>query len=115
MRVTSVRVRLFDKPDSKLRGFATITFDDCFMVHNIRIIDGNTGLFIAMPDRKLKDGDYVNVAHPLNNETREVITAAILAEYHTALAAEQRGESAPIDPVDDRVLRAFDRTGDATP
>lgn len=115
MRITSVRVRLFDKPESRVRGYATITFDDCFMVHNIRIIDGNTGLFIAMPDRKLKDGDYVNVAHPLNNETRVLITDAILAEYHSARAAARRGESSPADPVDDRVLLACDRNGDANP
>lgn len=113
MRVTSVRVRLFEKPATKLRGFATITFDDCFMVHNIRIIDGNNGLFVAMPDRKLKDGDYVNVAHPLNVETRVMITDAILAAYHAARAAAQRGESAPADPVDERVLRALGNSGDA--
>ncbi|HNW92268.1 MAG TPA: septation regulator SpoVG [bacterium] len=107
MQVTNVRVRLFDKTDSKLRGFATITFDDCFMVHNIRIINGTTGLFVAMPDRKLKDGEYVNVAHPMNNDTRKMITDAILDEYQAVRAAAQRGESAPADPIDDYVLRSY--------
>lgn len=107
MQVTSVRVRRFEKPDNKLRGFATITLDNCFMVHNIRIIDGNTGLFVAMPDRKLKDGEYVNVAHPVNNETRKLITDAILAEYQRVKEAAARGESAPPDAVDDQVLRSL--------
>jgi stage V sporulation protein G len=115
MRVTDVRVRLFERPDNKLKGFATITFDDCFMVHNIRIIEGGTGLFIAMPDRKLRDGEYVNVAHPLNNETRRMITEAVITEYQRTVAAAARGESALPDPVDERVLRSLGTTGDSTP
>jgi len=105
MQVTNVRVRLFEKPDNKLKGFATITFDDCFMVHNIRIIDGNNGLFVAMPDRKLKDGEYVNVAHPMNNEARKMITDSILEEYYKVKEAEDQVEPQlqPVASVDGRL------------
>ena len=88
MKITDVRVRIVKKDDSKLKGVASITFEDCFVIHDIKVIEGSEGYFIAMPSRKTPEGEYKDVVHPLNTETREQIRTAILAEFETALKAE---------------------------
>ena len=85
MKITDVRVRLVEKDGSKLKAVASLTIDDCFAVHDIKIIEGNQGLFIAMPSRKTPDGSFKDIVHPLNTETREEIRDLILAEYEKAL------------------------------
>ena len=81
MKITEVRIRKVKKDDSKLKAVASITIDDVFVVHDIKVIDGNEGNFIAMPSRKTPDGEYKDIVHPLNTETREMIRNIILAEY----------------------------------
>ena len=81
MKITDVRVRLVKKDDSKLKGVASVTFDECFVVHDIRIIEGNEGYFIAMPSRKTGDGEFKDVAHPIKSETREELIKAILSAF----------------------------------
>lgn len=81
MNISDIRVRLVKKDDQKLKAVASMTIDDCFVVHDIKIIEGNQGYFIAMPSRKTLDGEYKDTVHPLNTETREMIRAAILAEF----------------------------------
>ena len=81
MQVTSVTVRKIEKEGSRMRGIASILLDDSFAVHDIRIIEGDNGLFIAMPSRKTATGGYRDIAHPINPETREKIQKAILDEY----------------------------------
>ena len=81
MKITDVRVRLVKKHDSKLKGVASVTFDECFVVHDIRIIEGNEGYFIAMPSRKTGDGEFKDVAHPIKSETREELIKAILSAF----------------------------------
>ena len=89
MKVTGVKVKLTKNPKNpKLKAFASITFDDSFMVHNIKVIEGKNGLFVAMPDRKLPNGKLVNVAHPVNSEMRSMITDAILSEYEKVRSGE---------------------------
>ncbi len=85
MKITGVRVRLIQKEDSKLKGVASVTFDDCFVVHDIKIIEGNEGIFIAMPSRKASDGEYKDIAHPINTETRQTIITAVLEEFNKEL------------------------------
>lgn len=80
MEITEVKVFPVQDND-KLKAYATIIFDDCFVVRDLKIIDGNSGLFVAMPSKKKKDGTYRDVAHPLNNETRSRIEGAIIKEY----------------------------------
>jgi stage V sporulation protein G len=92
MEITEVKV--FPIQEEKLKAFVSIVFDQCFMVNDIKIIQGRDGLFISMPSRKKKNGEFKDVAHPLNNETRRVIEEKVLAEYDRAL--EERGE-APAD------------------
>lgn len=89
MKITDVRIRIVSKDDKKLRAVASITIDDCFVVHDIKVIEGAEGNFIAMPSRKTPDGEYKDIAHPINTETRENLRDVILAKYAEALAAEQ--------------------------
>jgi len=74
-------VRVFPVNEEKLKAYVTITFDDCFVVRDLKIIAGNNGLFVAMPSKKRKDGTFKDTAHPLNNETRKMIEEKVLAEY----------------------------------
>jgi len=95
MEVTEVRV--FPVDEEKLRAYVTITFDHCFVIRDLKIIRGTTGLFISMPSKKRKDGSYKDIAHPLNNETRRMIEEKVIAEYQKVLAEgggrkEPRGE-----------------------
>ena len=72
MKITEVRAKRIDG-DNRLVGIAAITIDNCFVVHELRIIEGKNGLFVAMPSRKMPNGDYKDVAHPINSETRAMI------------------------------------------
>lgn len=81
MIISDVRVRIVKKEDSKLKGVASVTFDDCFVVHDIKVIEGNEGYFIAMPSRKTADGEYKDIAHPIKTETREQLIKAILTAF----------------------------------
>lgn len=84
MKITDVRVRKIES-DSKMRAVASITIDDEFVVHDIKIIDGEKGLFIAMPSRKIGDAEYKDIAHPINTEVRERMQTTILDAYHKML------------------------------
>jgi len=85
MNVSDIRIRIVKKDENKLKAVASLTIDECFAVHDIKIIEGNQGLFIAMPSRKTPDGTFKDIVHPLNTETREKIRDLILAEYEKAL------------------------------
>ena len=80
MQLTEVKVYPVTD-DEKLKGYATIVFDACFVVRDLKIIHGNSGLFVAMPSKKKKDGTYRDTAPPLNNQTRQMIEEAVLGEY----------------------------------
>jgi stage V sporulation protein G len=79
MEVTEVKV--FPVQEDRLKAYVAITFDHCFVIRDLKVINGNNGLFVAMPSKKMKDGSYKDTAHPLNNETRQMIEAKVLAEY----------------------------------
>ena len=81
MKITDVRVRIVKKDDSKLKAVASVTFDDCFVVHDIKVIEGTEGYFIAMPSRKTSDGEYKDIAHPIKTETREELIKIILSAF----------------------------------
>ena len=84
MKITDIRIRRSSK-EGKMKAVVSITFDDEFVVHDIKIIEGEKGLFIDMPSRKTTDGEYRDIAHPINSETREVIQKLILDKYHEIL------------------------------
>ncbi len=85
MNITDVRVRKIND-DGKMKAVVSITFDDVFVIHDIKIIDGQNGLFIAMPSKKMGEGDFRDIAHPLVSDTRNEIRDAIFAEYEKVLS-----------------------------
>ena len=84
MKITSVNVRKIEKENSRIRGIASVVLDECFAVHGIRIIEGDGGLFIAMPSKKTPNGGYRDIAHPINPEVRSMFEEAILKAYEEA-------------------------------
>jgi len=100
MLITEVKV--FPVDEEKLRAFVSIVFDNCFMVNDIKVIQGKDGLFISMPSRKKRNGKFKDVAHPLNNETRKMLEEQILSEYDHVLSGQSSGEardkSQPVPP-----------------
>ena len=91
MRITDVRVRRITQ-SGKMKAVVSITLDNEFVVHDIKVIDGEKGLFIAMPSRKSADGEYRDIAHPINSATRERIQTIILDKYQEVMAEEAEGE-----------------------
>jgi stage V sporulation protein G len=87
MEITEVKVFPV-KDNDKLKAYASIVFDDCFVIRDLRVISGTTGLFVAMPSRKRKDGTFRDTAHPLNMETRDLIEKSILESYKQKIANE---------------------------
>lgn len=84
MKISDIRIRLVDKDDSKLKAVASITIDDCFVVHDIKVIEGKEGYFISMPSKKTPDGEYKDIVHPINTETRESLSAQIIEAFKSA-------------------------------
>ena len=88
MTITDVWVRKITK-EGKLKAIVSITLDDEFVVHDIKVIEGEKGLFIAMPSKKSADGEFRDIAHPINSSTRENIQSIILEKYHESLTEEE--------------------------
>ena len=95
MNITDIRIRKIEAL-GKMKAIVSVTFDDMFVVHDMKVIEGQSGLFIAMPSRKTPSGEYKDIAHPINSETRELIQQRILKEY----------ESMPEDVKDNKVEQA---------
>lgn len=93
MKITDVRVRKVND-EGKMKAVVSVTFDDEFVVHDIKIIEGQNGLFIAMPSRKMGEGDFRDIAHPLVSETRNKIKDAIFAEYEKVLGEKVEAPAA---------------------
>jgi stage V sporulation protein G len=91
VQVTDVRIRKI-QTDGKLRAYVSITFDDSFVVHDLRIIDGRKGMFVAMPSKLLPNGNHKDIAHPINTEVREKIQSAVLKEYEATEQAARGSE-----------------------
>ena len=89
MEITSVKVKKEEREGSRMKGRASVLIDDGLAIHNIRIIEGKNGLFIAMPSRKAADGEYRDIAHPINSETREQIQKLILEKYQETVVTEE--------------------------
>jgi stage V sporulation protein G len=81
LKITSVNVRKVEKEDSRMKGIASVLLDDCFAIHDLKIIEGDNGLFVAMPSRKTATGGYRDIAHPINPETRQMFEETILEAY----------------------------------
>jgi len=84
MEITEVRIHL--RNEDRLKAFATVTFDGAFVVHNMKVVNGNKGLIVCMPSRKIKDGTYKDIAHPITNEFRGTLEQIVLKAYEEELA-----------------------------
>lgn len=93
MEITDVRVRKVNK-EGKMKAVVSVTFDNEFVIHDIKIIEREQGLFIAMPSRKTSDGEFRDIAHPINAQTREKIQNAVLEKYKLALAESEQLDDA---------------------
>ena len=94
MNISEVRVRLVKKDEGKLKAVASITIDNCFVVHDVKILEGNEDFFIAMPSKKTPDGEYKDIVHPLNTETREMLKRVVLEEFEkikSQVAIDEQG------------------------
>ena len=109
MEITEVRV--FPVNEEKLKAYATITFDDCFVVRDLKVIHGNSGLFVAMPSKKRKDGTFKDVAHPLNNQFRSKIEQAVLDTDEGEVGGESQEEPPPPEPEPEPDVEAGSETG----
>ena len=89
MEITGVVVRKLTF-ENRMRAVVSITLDDMFAVHDIKVIEGSNGLFVAMPSRKTNEGEYKDIVHPINSEFREKISEVIIAKYKEALAEQQK-------------------------
>lgn len=88
MEITEIRV--YPREEDRLKAFVTVTFDNCFVVRNMKIVQGDKGLMVCMPSRKMPDGTYKDVAHPITNEFRHVIEVQVMAAYQQKLAEEKQ-------------------------
>jgi stage V sporulation protein G len=91
VEITKVTVREIDM--NMVKGLASIVIDDCFVVHELRVVDGDRGYFVAMPSRKLPNGDFKDIAHPLNSDTREIIQEAVLRAFFKMKEEEKEEET----------------------
>ena len=98
MNITDVRVRRISK-EGKMKAVVSITINDEFVVHDIKVIEGEKGLFIAMPSRKASDGEYRDIAHPINSATRSEIQSIILKKYEETALEETKGGTSSDNPV----------------
>jgi stage V sporulation protein G len=89
MKITDVRIKKVGN-EGKLRAYVSVTFDDSFVVHNLKVIDGQSGIFVAMPSRKTTSGEFKDVAHPINSAFREVLQRAVLEAYNKETEKEER-------------------------
>jgi stage V sporulation protein G len=99
MEITDIRIKNVST-GGKLKAYVTVTFDDCFVVHNLKIISGKAGTFIAMPSRKTKTGEYKDIAHPINSEFRHRIQNEIISEYDKVRDQFEEMEEAAVKDAD---------------
>ena len=94
LKISDVRIRFVKRDNCKLKAAVSITIDDCFVVHDIKVLEGTDGIFIAMPSRKTSEGGFKDIAHPLNSETRKMLEKTILDAYMAESEKEQAAETA---------------------
>jgi stage V sporulation protein G len=85
MNVTDIRIRKVNT-EGRMKAIVSVTFDNAFAVHDIKVVEGDKGLFVAMPSKRMPDGEYKDIAHPISSAAREMIQGVVLAEYEAALA-----------------------------
>ena len=95
MKITDVRLRKVNNPDKRMKALASITFDDSFVVHDLRVIDGNNGMFVAMPSKRTADGEFRDIAHPINSDMRQHVQEEVMRVYEET--------EDPVEPAEEEV------------
>ncbi len=103
MQITDIRIRRIAK-EGKMKAVVSITFDNAFVVHDIKIIEGEKGLFIAMPSRKAADGEYRDIAHPINSETRDTVQSMVLSRYEELMEEVEDENGVAAEPAMEAVI-----------
>ena len=103
MQITDIRIRRIAK-EGKMKAVVSITFDNAFVVHDIKIIEGEKGLFIAMPSRKTADGEYRDIAHPINSETRDTVQSMVLSRYEELMEEVEDENGVVAEPAMEAVI-----------
>ena len=96
MKITDVRIRKISK-EGRMKAIVSVTFDEAFVVHDIKVIEKDEGIFIAMPSRKNIDGEFRDIAHPINKEMRETLQEAVLSEYKKAIDETTETDNTPVE------------------
>ncbi len=96
MKITDVRIRKISK-EGRMKAIVSVTFDEAFVVHDIKVIEKDEGIFIAMPSRKNIDGEFRDIAHPINKEMRETLQEAVLSEYKKAIDENTETDNTPVE------------------
>jgi stage V sporulation protein G len=92
MEITDIKVKKVSA-NGKLKAYVSLTFDNCFVIHNLKVIEGKDGIFVAMPNRKTKKGEFKDIAHPINSDCRSTIQTKIIEEYNKALTSDGSDDS----------------------
>ncbi|WP_448820274.1 septation regulator SpoVG [Cetobacterium sp.] len=101
MRITDVRLRTVkNENELKLKAYVDVTFEECFVIHGLKVIDGQKGMFVAMPSRKMPDGEYKDIAHPITPELRKDITDSVIAKYKEVMSQE----ITPVEVVEEEIV-----------
>ena len=103
MQIIDIRIRRIAK-EGKMKAVVSITFDNAFVVHDIKIIEGEKGLFIAMPSRKAADGEYRDIAHPINSETRDTVQSMVLSRYEELMEEVEDENGVVAEPAMEAVI-----------
>ena len=110
MKITDVRLRKVNNQDTRMKALVSVTFDESFVIHDLRVIDGNNGLFVAMPSKRTPDGEFRDIAHPINSEMRQHVQEEVMRVYEEtadAVQEEQENKSEPTvesDPAEDEAV-----------
>ncbi|AKG75146.1 septation regulator SpoVG [Salinicoccus halodurans] len=112
MKITDVRLRKVNNQDNRMKALVSITFDDAFVIHDLRVIEGNNGLFVAMPSKRTPDGEFRDIAHPIHSDMRQHVQEEVMRVYEESESeADGSGDSAPdtaesiVDPTKEKVDR----------
>ncbi|WP_017550053.1 septation regulator SpoVG [Salinicoccus carnicancri] len=113
MKITDVRLRKVNNQDNRMKALVSITFDDAFVIHDLRVIEGNNGLFVAMPSKRTPDGEFRDIAHPIHSDMRQHVQEEVMRVYEESEAevndsddsATETTES-PVDPTEEQVTNA---------
>ncbi len=120
MKITDVRLRKVNNQDNRMKALVSITFDDAFVIHDLRVIEGNNGLFVAMPSKRTPDGEFRDIAHPIHSDMRQHVQEEVMRVYEESEAESEESENnaqdtaeSIVDPTKEQVVREEDEHRDA--